>query len=192
MTFKRQPRELASAIAELTNPNQFDTNQFRLDFDAPKKRVTHNVASREKGVPSNKRAGSKRVPLNLRTLEGALLVIRNLGYTYVVEKAGDTSEVYKHGTLTSIEAVKPTKEAKKKKASRYPSGYLKKYVEPQVRNMKVSELLELSSQHPDGTSISLYSLQSSVCNVAGRLWGFGSVTTSMNPKNKTVEVLRLT
>jgi hypothetical protein len=29
MTFKRQPRELASAIAELTNPNQFDTNQFR-------------------------------------------------------------------------------------------------------------------------------------------------------------------
>ena len=192
MTFKRQPRELASAIAELTNPNQFDTNQFRLDFDAPKKRVTYNPASREKGVPSNKRVGSKRVPLNLRTLEGALLVIRNLGYTYVVEKAGDTSEVYKHGTLTSIEAVKPTKVTKKKKALRYAFGYLKKYVEPQVRNMKVGELLELSNQHPDGTSISLYSLQSSICNVAGSLWGFGSVTTSMNPKNKTVEVLRLT
>jgi hypothetical protein len=180
------PRELASAIAELTNPNQLDLN-----FDEPKKRVTYNPASREKGVPS-KRAGAKRVPLNLRTLEGALLVIRNLGYTYVVEKAGDTSEVYKHGTLTSIEAVKPTKVAKKKKALRYAFGYLKKYVEPQVRNMKVGELLEISSQHPDGTSISLYSLQSSVCNAAGNLWGFGSVTTSMNPKNKTVEVLRLT
>ena len=102
-------RELASAIAELTNPNQLDLN-----FDEPKKRVTYNVSSREKGMPSKRANNTKRVPLNLRTLEGALLVIRNLGYTYVVEKAGDTSEVYKHGTLTSIEAVKPTKVAKKK------------------------------------------------------------------------------
>ena len=180
-------RELASAIAELTNPNQLDLN-----FDEPKKRVTYNVASRKKGMPSKRANNTKRVPLNLRTLEGALLVIRNLGYTYVVEKAGDTSEVYKHGTLTSIEAVKPTKVAKKKKVFRYAFGYLKKYVEPQVRNMKVGELLEISNQHPDGTSISLYSLQSSICNVAGNFWGFGSVTTSMNPKNKTVEVLRLT
>jgi hypothetical protein len=192
MTFKRQPRELASVIAGLTDNNQFDTNQFRLDFDEPKKRVTYNVSSREKGMPSKMANNTKRVPLNLRTLEGALLVIRNLGYTYVVEKAGDTSEVYKHGTLTSIEAVKPAKAAKNKKSFRYEKGYLKKYVEPQVRNMKVGELLEISSQHPDGTSISLYSLQSSVCNAAGNLWGFGSVTTSMNPKNKTVEVLRLT
>ena len=49
MTFKRQPRELASAIAELTNPNQLDLN-----FDEPKKRVTYNVASRKKGVPSKR------------------------------------------------------------------------------------------------------------------------------------------
>ena len=185
-------RKLASAIAELTDPNHFDTNQFRLDFDEPKKRVTYNPASREKGVPSKRANSTKRVPLNLRTLEGALLVIRNLGYTYVVEKAGDTSEVYKHGTLTSIEAVKPAKAAKNKKSFRYEKGYLKNYVEPHMRNMKVGELLELSNQHPDGTSISLYSLQSSICNVAGNFWGFGSVTTSMNPKNKTVEVLRLT
>ena len=180
-------RELASAIAELTNPNQLDLN-----FDEPKKRVTYNVSSREKGMPSKRANNTKRVPLNLRTLEGALLVIRNLGYTYVVEKAGDTSEVYKHGTLTSIEAVKPAKAAKNKKSFRYEKGYLKNYVEPHMRNMKVGELLELSNQHPDGTSISLYSLQSSICNAAGNLWGFGSVTTSMNPKNKTVEVLRLT
>jgi hypothetical protein len=179
-------RELASAIAELTNPNQLDLN-----FDEPKKRVTYNVASREKGVPSKRANSTKRVPLNLRTLEGALLVIRNLGYTYVVEKAGDTSEVYKHGSIMSIEAVKPAKAAKNKKSFRYEKGYLKNYVEPHMRNMKVGELLELSNQHPDGTSISLYSLQSSICNVAGNFWGFGSVTTSMNPKNKTVEVLRL-
>jgi hypothetical protein len=140
-------RELASAIAELTNPNQLDLN-----FDEPKKRVTYNVASREKGVPSKRADNTKRVPLNLRTLEGALLVIRNLGYTYVVEKAGDTSEVYKHGTLTSIEAVKPAKAAKKRKAFRYEKGYLKSFVEPQMRNMKVGELLEISNQHPDGTS----------------------------------------
>jgi hypothetical protein len=136
-------RELASAIAELTNPNQLDLN-----FDEPKKRVTYNVASREKGVPSKRADNTKRVPLNLRTLEGALLVIRNLGYTYVVEKAGDTSEVYKHGTLTSIEAVKPTKVAKKRKALRYAFGYLKKFVHPQMRNMKVGELLELSKSTP--------------------------------------------
>jgi hypothetical protein len=179
-------RELASAIAELTNPNQLDLN-----FDEPKKRVTYNVASREKGVPSKRANSTKRVPLNLRTLEGALLVIRNLGYTYVVEKAGDTNEVYKHGSIMSIEAVKPAKAAKNKKSFRYEKGYLKKYVEPHMRNMKVGELIEISNQHPDGTSISLYSLQSSICNAAGNFWGFGSVTTSMNPKNKTVEVLRL-
>jgi hypothetical protein len=153
-------RELASAIAELTDPNHFDTNQI-LDFDEPKKRVTYNVASREKGVPSKRANSTKRVPLNLRTLEGALLVIRNLGYTYVVEKAGDTSEVYKHGSIMSIEAVKPAKAAKKRKSFRYEKGYLKSFVQPQMRNMKVGELLELSNQHPDGTSISLYSLQSS-------------------------------
>jgi hypothetical protein len=122
------------------------------------------------------------VPLNLRTLEGALLVIRNLGYTYVVEKAGDTSEVYKHGTLTSIEAVKPAKAAKKRKAFRYEKGYLKSFVHPQMCNMKVGELIEISNQHPDGTAISLYSLQSAASNAAGSFWGFGSVTTSMNPK----------
>ena len=187
MTFKRQPRELASAIAELTNPNQLDLN-----FDEPKKRVTYNVASRKKGVPSKRADNTKRVPLNLRTLEGALLVIRNLGYTYVVEKAGDTSEVYKHGTLTSIEAVKPAKAAKKRKAFRYEKGYIKSFVHPQMCNMKVGELIEISNRHPDGTAISLYSLQSAASNAAGSFWGFGSVTTSMNPKNKTVEVLRLT
>jgi hypothetical protein len=159
-------RELASAIAELTNPNQLDLN-----FDEPKKRVTYNVSSREKGMPSKRANNTKRVPLNLRTLEGALLVIRNLGYTYVVEKAGDTSEVYKHGTLTSIEAVKPAKAAKKKKAFRYEKGYLKNYVQPQMRNMKVGELLEISNQHPDGTSISLYSLQSSAMQCGGQFLG---------------------
>ena len=179
-------RELASAIAELTNPNQLDLN-----FDEPKKRVTYNVASREKGVPSKRANSTKRVPLNLRTLEGALLVIRNLGYTYVVEKAGDTNEVYKHGSIMSIEAVKPAKAAKTKKAFRYERGYLRKFVEPRMRNMKVGELIEIPNQHTDGTAISLYSLQSAAANAAGKFWGIGSVTTSMNPKNKTVEVLRL-
>jgi hypothetical protein len=181
-------RKLASAIAELTNPNQLDLN-----FDEPKKRVTYNPASREKGVPSKRANSTKRVPLNLRTLEGALLVIRNLGYTYVVEKAGDTSEVYKHGSIMSIEAVKPAKAAKNKKSFRYEKGYLKSFVEPQMRNMKVGELIEISNQHPDGTShIVVLVAVSRICNAAGSFWGFGSVTTSMNPKNKTVEVLRLT
>jgi hypothetical protein len=55
-------------------------------------------------------------------------------------------------TLMSIEAVKPAKAAKNKKSFRYEKGYLKNYVEPHMRNMKVGELLEISNQHPDGTS----------------------------------------
>lgn len=187
MRFNRQARDLTAAISELANPNQLS-----LDLEEPKKRITYNPASREKGVPSKRANSTKRVPLQLRTLEGALLVIRNLGYSYVVEKTGDDAEVYRHGTLSVFSTnQKDNRKDKKRKTYTYARGYLKDFVEPQMCNMKVGELVELSNQHPDGTAISLYSLQSAASNAAGKFWGNGSVTTSMNPKTKTVEVLRL-
>lgn len=187
MRFNRQARDLNAAISELANPNQLS-----LDLEEPKKRMTYNPASREKGVPSKRANSTKRVPLQLRTLEGALLVIRNLGYNYMVEKTGDDAEVYRHGTLSVFSTnQKDNRKDKKRKTYTYARGYLRDFVEPQLCNMKVGELVELSNQHPDGTAISLYSLQSAASNAAGKFWGNGSVTTSMNPKNKTVEVLRL-
>ena len=175
--------KLANAIAELHNPNQLN-----LDFPPPyKTRITYNAEARKKGVPTKRANSTKRVPLQLRTLEGALLIVRNLGYSYVVEKDGES---YKHGNI-SIQSTKKDDGAKKRKTYQYERGYLKKYVEPQMKNMKVGELIEISNQHPDGTAISLYSLQSAAGNAANIFWGPGSVTTSMNPKNKTVEVLRL-
>jgi hypothetical protein len=186
MTINRQTRDLNAAISELIDPNQ-----FRLDLGEPKKRITYNPDSREKGVPSKRANSTKRVPLQLRTLEGALLVIRNLGYSYVVEKTGDDAEVYRHGTLSVFSTNRKDNKQAKKKSHQYARGYLKEFVEPQMCNMKVGELVEISNQHPDGTAISLYSLQSAAGNAAGKFWGNGSVTTSMNPKTKTVEVLRL-
>ena len=173
--------KLANAIAELHNHNQLN-----LDFPPPyKTRTTYNAEARKKGVPTKRANATKRVPLQLRTLEGALLVIRNLGYSYVVEKDGES---YKHGNVSIATS---DKEVKKGKTYKYVRGYLKDYVEPQMRNMKLGDVIEIPQQHPDGTAISLYSLQSAASNAANKFWGLGSVTTSMNPKNKTVEVLRL-
>ena len=143
---------------------------------------------RAKGVPSVKK--SNKIPLVLRTVEGALLVLRNFGYSYVVEKQGDNPESYKHGTI-SIAQTASTGASNRSKKFMYPRGYLSKYLEPLMKGMQVNELLEVPAVHSDGTKLSLYSLQSSVSNVALKFWGRGSVTTSMNPKNKTVEVLRL-
>ena len=187
MRLNRQARELNAAIADLINPNQLS-----LDLGEPKKRLTYDPDLRKKGVPSKRANSTKRVPLQLRTLEGALLVIRNLGYSYVVEKTGDDAEVYRHGTLSVLSTnQKDDRKSKKRKTYTYARGYLKDFVEPQMCNMKVGELVEISNQHPDGTAISLYSLQSAASNAANKFWGVGSVTTSMNPKTKTVEVLRL-
>ena len=141
-----------------------------------------------KGVPTTRR--SNKIPLVMRTVEGALLVLRNFGYSYVVEKQGENPESYKHGTI-SVAQKASTVVSKTGKKFMYPRGYLLNYLEPLMKGMQVNELIEVSAIHPDGTKLSLYSLQSSVSNVGRKLWGVSSVTTSMNAKNKTVEILRL-
>lgn len=184
----------------MNNREQFEklsaiASQLAFDFEERKNNGAQEASQkqlkqadlRKKGVPTKRANSVKRVPLPLRTLEGTLLILRNLGYSYVVEKDG---EAYKHG-IVSIPTASKVTTTKKKKTYKYPKGYLKDFIEPQMKNMKVNDLLEISNKHPDGTDISLYSLQSGAGNAAGKFWGIGSVTTSMNPKNKTVEVLRL-
>jgi len=143
---------------------------------------------RARGVPTRRQ--STKIPLVMRTVEGALLVLRNFGYSYVVEKQGENPETYKHGTVSVAQKV-PAGVSKTGKKRMYPRGYLLNYLEPLMKGMQVNDLIEVSALHPDGTKLSLYSLQSSVSNVGRKLWGASSVTTSMNPKNKTVEILRL-
>jgi len=201
---------LAAAVANLRT-DTFETKHIavpvpvempkQLDMfeEAPKQEVVTRPPSSEeskalyekrraKGVPSVKK--STKIPLVMRTVEGALLVLRNFGYSYVVEKQGENPETYKHGTI-SIAQKAPVAKSKTGKKYMYPRGYLLNYLEPLMKGMQVNELVEAPSVHPDGTKLSLYSLQSSASNVGNKLWGRSSVTTSMNPKNKTVEILRL-
>lgn len=204
---------LATAVANLRT-DTFETGRIKplnlpIPFEAPKQLdmfeeapkqevVTRPPASEESklatakrraaGVPTRRK--TSKIPLVMRTVEGALLVLRNFGYSYVVEKQGENPESYKHGTI-SVAQKASTVVSKTGKKYMYPRGYLLNYLEPLMKNMQVNELVEAPAVHPDGTKLSLYALQSSASNVGNKLWGRSSVTTSMNAKNKTVEILRL-
>ena len=186
---KEYTNRLAAVLADLKASN-VDDHQLPLFPDHTEAEVTPKAEPKKlnRGKLPSKRSRA-RVPLNLRTVEGSLLILRNLGFNYIVESQ-DGATSYKHGLVTSIKAVTPAKKKKANYADK-PRGYLRDYVRPQMKDLKVNELLEISSAHPDGTKINLYSLQSAVCNAGNRFWGAGSVTTSMNPKTKNVEVLRL-
>jgi len=202
----RMTRELATAIAGLTDKDQFDTNQFKLDLfereheDAKKRRgvLTPSAELAEKkrrasGIPSGKKSRTL-LPLSMRTLDGALKILFNLGYNYVVESRKDPADVHtcRWEEIQFISDNAPEPKAKKKvRTYKYKRGYLRSYVEPFLKPMQIGDCIEIPAHHPDGTLVSLYSLQSAACSTAFGMWGRGTVTTAMNPKTKRLEVLRI-
>ena len=195
---------LSDGAIEALNAFANKSRQLELNLtEEPPKQVRSQEAiaaeakRRTTGVPTGRRSASK-LPLAMRTLEGAILVLRNLGYNFIIEHGEDPTKLYKSG-WEAIQFINtefkvsrtPPKAGLKRRPSKYPRFYVRSHIQPFIQNMAIGDCVELPSKHADGTQLSLYSIQSSACSVGGLLWGKGSVTTSMNPKNKTVEVLRL-
>lgn len=196
---------LSDGAIEALNAFANKSRQLELNLtEEPPKQVRSREAiaaeakRRATGVPTGRGSASK-LPLAMRTLEGVITVLRNLGYNFIIEHGEDPTKLYKSG-WEAIQFINtefkvsrtPPKAGLKRKPRKYPSFYIRNHIKPFVENMAIGDCVEVPSKHDDGTKISLYSIQSAVCSMGGLLWGKGSVTTSMNPKNKTVEVLRLT
>jgi hypothetical protein len=86
----------------------------------------------------------------------------------------------KHGTL---EVKEPTKRTGGRK---YPHGERSEYVRKYLPSMKVGDVVMIPFDRYDAIEV-----QSSATSTAHRLWGSGSVTTTINREKSQVEVLRI-
>jgi len=86
----------------------------------------------------------------------------------------------KHGTLEVKEPIKRTGGRK------YPHGERSEYVRKFLPDMKVGDVVMIPFDRYDAIEV-----QSSATSTAHRLWGSGSVTTTINREKSQVEVLRI-
>ena len=86
----------------------------------------------------------------------------------------------KHGTLP-IGGIKKIKSIPK-----HPHGQLSAHVRKYLDSMKVGDVVQIPFDKFGGPDI-----QTSVGSTANRIWGKGSVTSTMVQANKVVEVLRI-
>lgn len=86
----------------------------------------------------------------------------------------------KHGTLEVKEPIK------RSGGRKHPHGERSNYVRQFLTNMKVSDVVAIPFGHYDAIDV-----QSSATSTAHRLWGSGSVTTTINREKQHVEVLRI-
>ena len=86
----------------------------------------------------------------------------------------------KHGTLEVKEPIKRTGGRK------YPHGERSEYVRKYLPSMKVGDVVMIPFDRYDAIEV-----QSSATSTAHRLWGSGSVTTTINREKSQVEVLRI-
>ena len=86
----------------------------------------------------------------------------------------------KHGTLEVKEPIKRTGGRK------YPHGERSEYVRKFLLDMKVGDVVMIPFDRYEAIEV-----QSSATSTAHRLWGSGSVTTTINREKSQVEVLRI-
>lgn len=86
----------------------------------------------------------------------------------------------KHGTLEVKEPIKRSKNRK------YPHGERSAYVRKFLSSAKVGDVVNI----PFGTYDAV-DVQSSATSTSHRLWGSGSVTTTINREKQHVEILRI-
>lgn len=67
-----------------------------------------------------------------------------------------------------------------------PYGTLSNYYKPYVENMKTGDVAEI----PFGI-FKVKELRGAVTAWCGNMWGNGSITSSTNDENKTIEILRI-
>jgi hypothetical protein len=111
-----------------------------------------------------------------KTLQKAVDLLDSLKFTYaIVDTDGN-----KYGTLDVN-----SKKKGKRKPSEFPHGEKRAYVNGYLQNMKVGDVVVM----PWGKYGKL--LQGSVLSWFCKTHGAGSGTSTINPSNQTIEVLRL-
>ena len=106
-----------------------------------------------------------------KSLEKALRILDAIGCRYGVET--------EDGETFGVELQKDRKRAAVKNAG------CTDYCEQHIKDLNVGEKLTIPLGEFDADAV-----QSCVCNVAGKLFGRGCITTARNEKSKCVEVMR--
>lgn len=119
-----------------------------------------------------------------RTLDQAVKLLNGVRAKYIIVMPD--GEVREFGGLV-LEKEKPLVPVKKRKALTLPIGTYKNHVSTYIKNMSVADVVVV----PVKEGMNIDSVQSSVCDFAGRLWGNGSVTSGRNTRRDAIEVLRL-
>lgn len=116
--------------------------------------------------------------IKAQTLNRALALLNAAGCQYAVI---DTDGV-KHGDL---EVCAP-EEKKRRSDLAFPIGTIKAYIEPYINDLAVGSVASVPIlDYGD------HRIQSGIINHATRIWGKGSVTTTIVRGSEVVEVLRV-
>ena len=201
MTTQKQLEALAK---QQRLPVAFDVIDRQLDlFDGASFSAVGNVTDRpvkrlkkaqaKKTQPSARKiALAKSVaeavsPLKLRAVNEAMLVLRNLGCSYMV--LDPQGVMHPHGDLS---ALMPQQKVKAKPMStRAPRGSVLCYYKPLIDNLQPGDLVTVPYTSSTGVKYPPKTLHSSISSYTNRTWGAGSITASFNHKAKQLEVLRL-
>lgn len=108
-------------------------------------------------------------------IDRAITLLRSLKAQYKIILPDGTE----HGELV---ATKP----KAKRNSKHPHGMMSAYFQPLVKDMQPGEVLTI-----DASIYGPVDLRATLSGWCTTRWGKGSVITSINHKNNTVEVMRV-
>lgn len=198
MTTQKQLEALAK---QQRLPVAFDVIDRQLDlFDnaafSAVGSVTNRPAKRLKKTQAKKTQPSARKialakgaaeavsPLKLRAVNEAMLVLRNLGCSYMV--LDPQGVMHPHGDLSAL-----MPQQKVQKTTKLARGSVICHYKPLIENLQPGDLVAVPYTSSTGVKYPPKTLQSSISSFTNRIWGAGSITASFNHKEKQVEVLRL-
>lgn len=116
----------------------------------------------------------------LRMLSRGLSILKSLPVEFIVVGGGET---YTQGELELV-AKKSAKQGKR--PLKYPFGAIRKHVTPYMQDMKPGDVVQVPIGEYD-----INSIQSGVCNYAGRTWGNDTYTTARIGSKGVIEVMRV-
>lgn len=123
-----------------------------------------------------------------RTVEQALGLLAVAGTEYIIRLSDGTTLT--HGSM-ELAAVKPPKQAKKKRALKLPYGSMRNAVLPYVECLKVGDVAEIGlTPEMVAADVNMHDLLSSVSNAAAKCWGNDSHKVCTNKATGKVEILR--
>ena len=110
------------------------------------------------------------------TFKRAIVLLDSMKCVYaIMDPLGN-----KHGTLNVNET------RKNKRIPKYPYGQRSIYIRKYMESMSVGDVVQIPFDKFGGPDV-----QQSVGSTGWRMWGKGSVTSTMVQANKVVEVLRI-